>query len=122
MPRNLAKIGNFLLTWRLLSEVLELQYSRTLHSQAGTPMLLGTRNHRVVDRISLQTSRGRAMDKKLCIGSLVVAGIMLVLFLIDLLAGVPFGGSGPFTFIDILGIIASGVLLYIAFNAYREVR
>jgi hypothetical protein len=62
------------------------------------------------------------MDKKLCIGSLAVAGIMLVLFLLDLFVGFPFGGSGPFTFIDILGIIASAVLLYMAFSAYREVR
>ena len=62
------------------------------------------------------------MDKKLCIGSLAVAGVMLVLFLLDLFVNFPFGGTGPFTFIDILGIIASGVLLYMAFNAYREVR
>ena len=62
------------------------------------------------------------MDKKLCIGALAVAGVMLLLFLLDILLGIPFGGSGPFTYIDIIGIIASGVLLYMAFNAYREVR
>jgi len=118
----MAKIGNFLQPGLLLSRLEELQYSRTLHSQAGTSMIFGTRNHRVVDRFSLQTSRGRAMDKKLCIGSMAVAGIMLVLFLLDLIVGLPFGGSGPFTFIDILGIFASGVLLYMAINAYREVR
>ena len=62
------------------------------------------------------------MDKKLCIGSLAVAGVMLVLFLLDLFVGIPFGGSNGFTLIDILGILASAVLLYMAFNAYREVR
>src|SRR5437763_16129096 len=106
----------------LLSCVDDLQYPRTPHSQAGSVMVTGTRNHRVVDRFSSRTSRGRAMDKMLCIGSLAVAGIMLVLFLLDLITNFPFGGTGPFTFIDILGILASGVLLYMAFNAYREVR
>jgi hypothetical protein len=62
------------------------------------------------------------MDKKLCIGSLVVAGIMLLLFLLDLFVAFPFGGSGPFLYIDIIGILASGVLLYIAINAFRELR
>jgi hypothetical protein len=85
-------------------------------------MVTDTRNHGVVDRYSSRMSRGWAMDKKLCIGSLAIAGVMLVLFLLDLFVGVPFGGSGPFTFIDILGVLASGVLLYIAFNAYRDVR
>lgn len=68
------------------------------------------------------TSRGWAMDKKLCIGSLAVAGLMLALFILDLVAGFPFGGSGPFMYIDIIGVIASGVLLYMAFHAYRELR
>jgi hypothetical protein len=62
------------------------------------------------------------MDKKLCIGSLAVAGVMLVLFLLDLFVSFPFGGKGPFTYIDIFGIIASAILLYMEFNAFREVR
>lgn len=62
------------------------------------------------------------MDKKLCIGSLAVAGLMLLLFILDVAAGFPFGGSGPFVFIDIVGIIASAILLYVAFQAFREVR
>ena len=62
------------------------------------------------------------MDKKLCIGSMAVAGVMLLLFILDLAVKFPFGGTGPFTYIDIIGIIASGILLYIAFHAFREVR
>ena len=62
------------------------------------------------------------MDKKLCIGSMAVAGVMLVLFLLDLFVSIPFGGTGPFTYIDIFGIIASGVLFYLAFSAWRDVR
>lgn len=63
------------------------------------------------------------MDKKMCIGSLAVAGVMLFLFLLDLFVGFPFGGSGSqFLVIDIFGVIASGILGYLAFSAYREVR
>ena len=63
------------------------------------------------------------MDKKLCIGSLAVAGVMLFLFLLDLFVGFPFGGSGSqFLAIDIIGLLASGILVYLAFTAYREVR
>jgi hypothetical protein len=61
------------------------------------------------------------MEKKLCIGSLAVAGVMLLLFLLDLLAGFPFGGGG-FVAIDIIGLLASGILGYLAFSAYRDVR
>ncbi len=63
------------------------------------------------------------MDKKLCIGSLAVAGVMLFLFVLDLLVGFPFGGAGSqFLIVDIFGIIASGILGYLAFSAYREIR
>jgi len=67
-------------------------------------------------------SRGWTMDKKLCIFALSVGGLMLLLFILDLFIGIPFGGSGPFTYIDIIGIIASGILLYMGYHAYREVR
>ncbi len=62
------------------------------------------------------------MDKKLCIFALSVGGLMLLLFIIDLIIGIPFGGSGPFTYIDIIGILASGILLYMAVHAWRELR
>ena len=61
------------------------------------------------------------MEKKLCIGSLVVAGVMLLLFLLDLFAGFPFGG-GSFVTIDVIGLLASAILGYLSFSALREVR
>jgi len=61
------------------------------------------------------------MEKKLCIGALAIAGVMLLLFLVDLFAGFPFGGGG-FVAIDVIGILASGILGYLAFSALREVR
>jgi hypothetical protein len=89
----------------------------------GTETLTAdVRPTRIEETYSPPTSRGWAMDKKLVVGSLAVAGLMLLLFILDLVVGFPFGGSGPFTFIDIVGIIASGILLYMAFHAYRELR
>ncbi len=61
------------------------------------------------------------MEKKLCIGSMAVAGVMLLLFLLDLIVGFPFGGGG-FVTIDVIGLLASVILAYLGFSAYRDVR
>jgi hypothetical protein len=67
--------------------------------------------------------RGVAMEKNLCIASLVVAGLLLLVFILDLAAGIPFGGTkGPFLMIDIVGVIAGAVLTYLSWNALRDVR
>ena len=62
------------------------------------------------------------MEKGLCLGSLSVAGVLLLFFLLDLFLGIPFGGGSAFGWIDIIGIIAAGILAYLAYNAYRDVR
>ena len=36
---------------------------------------------------------GAAMEKKLCIASMCVAGVLLLLFVLDLFLRIPFGGS-----------------------------
>ena len=64
--------------------------------------------------------KGMAMDKKMCIGGLVVAGIMLVIFLLDCFTGFPFG-LGP-SVINIFGILASGIVGYLSIHALRELR
>jgi hypothetical protein len=69
----------------------------------------------------MQAARGWVMEKKLCIGSLAVAGVMLLLFLLDLFVGFPFGGGG-FVAIDVIGVLASGILAYLGFSAFRDVR
>jgi hypothetical protein len=67
----------------------------------------------------MQAVKGLSMEKWLCWGSLGVAGLMLLLFILDLTIGIPFGGlSKP---IDILGILASAVVVYLALNALRDV-
>lgn len=62
------------------------------------------------------------MEKKLCIASMAVAGLLLLLFILDIIPGVgiPFGGGSTFLMIDIVGIIAGAILLYISWNALRD--
>ena len=65
--------------------------------------------------------KGRAMEKILCYGSLGVATLMLLIFLLDLVAKVPFGG-GPFTTVNILGVLASAIVIYLALNVKKDLK
>jgi hypothetical protein len=68
----------------------------------------------------LQAVKGLAMEKWLCWGSMGVAGLMLLLFVLDLAFTVPFGGiSKP---VDILSIICSALVLYLGWDASRDLR
>ena len=60
------------------------------------------------------------MEKKLCIASMSVAGVLLLLFVLDLVLGIPFGGPPAFILIDIVGLVAGGILLYLSWNALRD--
>jgi hypothetical protein len=60
------------------------------------------------------------MEKWLCWGSLGVAGLLLLLFLLDLVLGFPFGGID--WYINILGILACGLTGYLAWESFREIR
>jgi len=65
--------------------------------------------------------KGPAMEKILCYSSLAVAILVLLMFLLDLIAGVPFGG-GPFTVVDILGVLAAGIVVYLAVHVMKELK
>ena len=60
------------------------------------------------------------MEKGLCWASIGVSGLMLLLFLLDMLAGFPFGGMSKV--VDIISILASGVVGYLAWDAMRDLR
>ena len=66
--------------------------------------------------------KGGAMEKYLCYGALGIAALMFLLFLVNLAAGFPFGGGDGFMIADILGILASGVVGYLGFNASRDLK
>jgi hypothetical protein len=64
--------------------------------------------------------RGAAMEKKLCIASMSVAALLLLAFVVDIPLGIPFGGGSTFLMIDIVGAIVGGLLLYLSWNALRD--
>ncbi len=61
------------------------------------------------------------MQKWMCLGAMIVAGLTLILCLMDLVMGKPFGG-GPYLIADIGGALAAGTTAYLAFNAYQDVK
>jgi hypothetical protein len=65
--------------------------------------------------------KGLLMEKWLCWGSLSVAVLMLLVFLLDLIVGVPFGGTSlsGMMIVDIIGIVMSALLLYMSWDAMR---
>jgi hypothetical protein len=71
---------------------------------------------------SLPAGRGWVppMDKWLCWGSMGVAGLMLLLFILDIIFAIPFGRIH--IVIDVFGILASGVIIFLALDAARELR
>ena len=64
--------------------------------------------------------KGLEMEKWLCWASLGVAGLMLLLFLLDLFLSVPFGGISKV--VDVFSILAAGVLLYLSWDALKDLR
>jgi len=61
------------------------------------------------------------MDKALCYAALGVGALMAFVFLIDAIAGFPFG-RGPFLVFDILGLLVAAMVAYLGFNALRDIR
>ncbi len=63
--------------------------------------------------------KGIFMEKWLCFGSMGVAGFLLLLFLLDVFVSFPFGGS---MVVDIFGVLVCGLVLYLAYDAFRDLR
>ena len=62
------------------------------------------------------------MEKVMCYGALGVAGLLALLFLVDLIAGFPFGRSMGFITFDILGLVAAGIVGFLGFSAMRDLK
>jgi hypothetical protein len=69
---------------------------------------------------SMQAVKGLPMEKWLCWGSMGVAGFLLFLFLLDLVSGFPFGRLN--LLVDILSMAGCGLVLYLAWDAYKDLR
>lgn len=61
------------------------------------------------------------MDKALCFGALGVGALMALIFLLDIIIGMPFGG-GPFVTVDVFGLIGSAVVVYLGYNSSRDLK
>jgi hypothetical protein len=59
------------------------------------------------------------MEKWLCWGSIGVSGLLLLLFLLDMIVSFPFGGNVG---VDIFGMIACAVVLFLGWDAWRDLR
>jgi hypothetical protein len=69
------------------------------------------------------TAKGLSMDRWFCWGSLGVSGVLLLLFLLDIVLLFPFGGGATlFMPIDIVGILACLLTGYLAWSTLRELR
>ncbi|MFN5330190.1 MAG: hypothetical protein ACK5DV_13520 [Planctomycetota bacterium] len=58
------------------------------------------------------------MEKWFCLSAMGIAGLLLALFVLDIALGIPFGKSNMTT--DACGIVASGLVVYLGFDAFRD--
>jgi hypothetical protein len=68
----------------------------------------------------MRVVKGLSMEKWLCWGSMGVAGVLLLLFLLDLFLNFPFGGLSKF--VDVLAVLACGIVLYLSWDAFKDLR
>ena len=64
--------------------------------------------------------KGLSMEKWLCWASMGVSGLLLLLFLLDVLTGIPFGKLS--LIVDVLGVLSCGIVLYLAWDAFTDLR
>ena len=55
--------------------------------------------------------------KRMVVGSMIAAGVVTTFALVDLVVGIPFGRS---MLMDIMFLISGGLLLWQAWETYRE--
>jgi hypothetical protein len=65
-------------------------------------------------------AKGLSMEKWLCWGTMGLSGLLLLLFLLDLVLRFPFGGLSRV--VDILGVLSCGMVLYLGWDAFKDWR
>jgi hypothetical protein len=65
-----------------------------------------------------KAARGSSMEKWMCWGAIAAGAIMLLLFILDIAAGIPF--SGPHWVLDISGILAAAAIIFMGADTLRE--
>jgi hypothetical protein len=65
-------------------------------------------------------AKGLPMEKWLCWASLGMSGALLLLFLLDLILNIPFGGLSKA--VDFLAAVTCLLVLYLSWDAFRDLR
>lgn len=60
------------------------------------------------------------MEKWLCWGAMGVSGGLLVVFVLDLIIRIPFGGLSPV--VNILAAVACALVLFLSWDAFKDLR
>ncbi len=60
-------------------------------------------------------------SKNMVIGSMAAAGVVAIAAICDLIIGVPFGGAQT-KLMDIIFIICAGIVGYLAWSSYQELK
>ena len=60
------------------------------------------------------------MEKWMCWSALGASGVVFLLFLLDMILSMPFGKLSPV--VDILAMIACGLVAYVSWEALRDLR
>jgi peptidoglycan/LPS O-acetylase OafA/YrhL len=60
------------------------------------------------------------MTKRLLLGSMIAAGVVILAAIADLAGVGPFGGTQHGLIMDIFFILSGGIVAYLAFESYRE--
>ena len=64
--------------------------------------------------------KGLSMEKWLCWATMGISGLLLVLFVMDLVMRVPFGGLNRI--VDILAAVSCGLVFYLGWDAFQDLR
>lgn len=64
--------------------------------------------------------KGLSMEKYLCWAAMGVSGLLLLLFVLDIFTGIPFGKLN--LIVDILGAASCAIVLFLGFDAFRDYR
>ena len=59
------------------------------------------------------------LSKNMVFGSLGVAGFVAILAILDMILKIPFAGS---TIMDVLFILSAGIVGYLGWDAYKDMR
>ena len=80
---------------------------------------LADRVVQLVDRVAQMDLLGVGAGTH-CLPGGLLAGLLLLLFLLDVVLAVPFGGTS--VVVDIFGVLVCGLVLYLAYDAFRDLR